>query len=146
MSEKPKKRLVSKGRYAWMTAKRTILLSASVACFLFGAYWLFCVIFLLLLSRKPLDFLEIVLALIIVMISGVGFLLGIYFFKKERKVERVVPITNRTATTLPPEESLVRASALPPSHQQAELLRAAQYGKETPAEELLRATANRQGD
>ena len=39
-----------------------------------------------------------------------------------------------------PKEFLLRPSQVPPSHQQAELLRAAVYGKETPMEELLRAT------
>ena len=65
------------------------------------------------------------------------------FYKNEKKVERVAPVTRRTSHLLPPEESLVRASAIPDaSRQQTELLRAAQYGKETPAEELLRATTN----
>jgi hypothetical protein len=63
-----------------------------------------------------------------------------YCFKEERKVERVKFVTKRTSHLLPPEESLVRPSDLPPSRQQAELLRAAPQGSETPAEELLRAT------
>jgi hypothetical protein len=58
--------------------------------------------------------------------------------KKEQKFERVAPITRHTASLLPPKESLVRASNVPAT-QPGELLRAAQYGKETPAEELLRA-------
>ncbi len=40
----------------------------------------------------------------------------------------------------PEVETLVRASDSAPTDQQAELLRATQYGKETPAEELLKAT------
>jgi len=61
-------------------------------------------------------------------------------FKKERTIERVAPITRHSTSFLPPKESLVRASDLPPSQQQAELLRAAPRGSETPTEELLRAT------
>jgi hypothetical protein len=48
-------------------------------------------------------------------------------------------VTRETARHMPSAEILVRASTMPPS-QQAELLRAAQHGKETPAEELMRAT------
>ena len=50
------------------------------------------------------------------------------------------PITKHTTSSLPPEESLLRASQSEPSQQQTELLQAAQDGTETPAEELLRAT------
>ncbi len=52
----------------------------------------------------------------------------------------MVPVTRHKTGDLPEVETLVRASDLPPSHQQAELLRAAQPGQETSPEELLRAT------
>ena len=58
-------------------------------------------------------------------------------------VTEVTFIAPKTALVLPPEESLLRPSDLPPSHQQAELLRAAKPGQETPPEELLRAGGNR---
>ena len=66
-----------------------------------------------------------------------------YLYKSERKVERVALITKRTAHLLPPEDSLVRASDLPPVQPQTELLRAAGKGSETQSELLLRAV---QGD
>lgn len=55
----------------------------------------------------------------------------------------VLPMTRRNAHLASAEESLVRASDLPPTHPRAELLRATPYGQETPAEELLRATQRR---
>jgi hypothetical protein len=67
-------------------------------------------------------------------------------FREAKAIERVAPITRHNTGHLPAAETLVRASDLPPSHQQAELLRAAPQGSETPAEELLRAGMNRQGD
>lgn len=36
MSAKPQKRLVSKGRYAWLMTGRAILISLSLLCFLSG--------------------------------------------------------------------------------------------------------------
>ena len=54
-------------------------------------------------------------------------------------VTGVTLIVPNTAPLPPPEDTLLRASDLPPSHQQAELLRAAKPGQETPPEELLRA-------
>ena len=65
---------------------------------------------------------------------------GVKRFKTAEKMESVTPITRHNTGELPAVETLVRASELPPSHHQAELLRAAQNGNATPAEELLRAT------
>ena len=62
-----------------------------------------------------------------------------YAFRESRKIERVRLVTKRTSHLLPPEDSLVRASSLSPPQQQNELLRATHYGKDTPAEQLLRA-------
>jgi hypothetical protein len=63
-----------------------------------------------------------------------------------KTVRALQPINFADTTAIPEEETLVRASDIPPSHQQAELLRAAPQGSETLAEELLRATTNRQGE
>jgi len=51
----------------------------------------------------------------------------------------VVPLTRANIGDLPASHTLVRASQEPPPSQKAELLRAAQFGQETPADELLRA-------
>jgi hypothetical protein len=51
----------------------------------------------------------------------------------------VVPLTRANVGDMPAPDILLRASILSPTQQQVELLRAAQYGKESPSEELLRA-------
>ena len=150
MSEKPQKRLVSQGRYARLITKRTALTLGSVVSLgvglvtLVGSVISFWTAFyngsLLVPSTCMLTTIHRFC------ISAGMFFAAFRFYKNEQKVERVVPITKRSSHLLPPEETLVRPSDLSPSQQQAELLRAAPQGSETPAEELLRATANRQGD
>jgi len=58
--------------------------------------------------------------------------------KGVEKIEPVGLITRHNTGALPEFDTLVRSSDQPPAQQQAELLRAAQYGKEMPAEQLLR--------
>jgi hypothetical protein len=60
-------------------------------------------------------------------------------FKDAWNVESVRVVTPRNHHIAPAAHSLVRASDLPPSQPQAELLRAAKTGSGTPAPELLRA-------
>jgi hypothetical protein len=67
---------------------------------------------------------------------------GKSMYTRAGNMEPVTLITRHNIADLPAVETLVRASALPPSHQQSELLRAAPQGSETPPEELLRATTN----
>lgn len=145
MSEKPKKRLVSKGRYVWLMTGKTTLLAASVCSFLIGGYWSFIMLILTywkLSDWKSTNILEIFCFTVGMLCAIVPLCLGRYLLKKGQAVERVTPITRHTTSSLPPEESLVRASDASPSHQQAELLRATQHCKETPAEELLRASTD----
>jgi hypothetical protein len=135
MSEKPQKRLVSKGRYAWLMAVRAVLVSIALVCILIGLF--FTRLWLLMphsIQGEPTCTVGILAS-----ICGGTYFLSFRLFKKERTIERVLPITKHTTSFLPPKESLVRASDMPPSHQQAELLRAAQMCHETPPEELLRA-------
>ncbi len=61
-------------------------------------------------------------------------------FKRVEQIRPVALITKHTAKRLPEVETLVRGSDLPSSSSQAELLRAAGKGAETPSEHLLRAT------
>jgi len=63
-----------------------------------------------------------------------------YLFNEARQIAPVALLTKASLNHLPEIETLVRPSDLPPTHQQAELLRAAPQGIETPPEELLRAT------
>ncbi len=62
------------------------------------------------------------------------------------EVENVEIVTPQNAHLLPLEKSLVRASDLPSSEQQTELLRAARSGEEAFPEQLLRATQENRPD
>ena len=145
MSQESRKQLVSKGRYARLVTRRAALLSVSTLLSTVGAVVLCSVVWAIndaLRSSHPgRSWLTIGLGS-----AGSAFFAAYSFFvaslayKEERKVERVAPLTKRAADRLPPEESLVRASDISASGQQAELLRMAAQGPETPAEQLLRAT------
>jgi hypothetical protein len=63
---------------------------------------------------------------------------GLHTLARASEVEKVEKVTPQNAHLLPVEETLVRASVLPPSQQPAELLRVAEISRETPPEELLR--------
>jgi hypothetical protein len=83
-------------------------------------------------------------------VFGIGGLTSLFGAVKTwqgaKKVEPVALLTKHNTGQLPEVKTLIRASDVPPLHQQAELLRAAQHGNETPAEELLRATATTRQD
>jgi len=144
MSEKPPKRLVSRIQYGRVLRTRTRLLAAG-SFFAFVSFMAFSIA-LWPVGDSPADD---------VRYSG-GWWFNLIFrlavalwaarvtygcFKEERKVQRVKLVTKRTSHLLPAVETLVRASDLPPSNQQAELLRGvAPPTSETPPEELLRAT------
>jgi len=138
MSEKPGKRLASKGRYAWLMTARAILVLVLIPVSLVLAYSILGLLVNVFNMSDPDSIGNCILFAI--GISATCFSIR-SIIREEKKIERVVPITKRTTSSLPPEETLVRASDLPPSHQQAELLRAAQAGQETSREELLRATS-----
>ena len=147
MSEKPRKRLVSKGQYAWMVVKRTALLTCSVLLALEGVRDVVGVVkSIVILMSKGLNFsAPLVLMLCVAILIPPGMIFFAFrLWKRERAIERVLPITNHTTSSLPPEETLVRPSYLPPSQQQTELLRAAHPGQETPPKELLRATGGQE--
>ena len=132
MSGKPKTRLVSKGRYLCVMSTRTTLTAAYIFCGILGAAALVKSALLFLFEGgRGFDF---------ACGGAYMFYLSISFYQQTLRIERVAPITHRNTHRLPPEESLVRPSELPPSQQQAELLRAAPFGRETPPAELLRAT------
>jgi len=121
-----------------------ILLSLSFLCFLGGLcfgglYATGLYVYSMFSGSQSNDLGPFFVLSVLAFLCGGAFFLSSCLFKKEGKIERVVPITQHNTSSLPPAESLVRASSIPPS-QQAELLRSAQYGEETPAEELLRAS------
>jgi hypothetical protein len=141
MSEKPEKRLVSKGRYAFLLGKSASLTFLSMTSDIVA-------ILLLLMTVVQLVGVfyiwPIVTGLVTAGLSVVFFRAAGKLSKKANEIDHIQPITARNTCLLPPEESLVRASDVPLSQQQAELLRATQHGNETPAEELLRASTDGQ--
>ena len=62
-----------------------------------------------------------------------------HWFKESKQTAPVALLTKSSAKFLPEVETLVRGSDRPATAEQAELLRAAGQGAETPAEQLLRA-------
>jgi hypothetical protein len=131
-TEKPQKRLVSKGRYAWVMTTRVAFGSGSLLCSVLGAgVALFAAVALCQGDRQGPHFAW----------TAAGLFSWAYLLSKKRQnMASVMPLTKQTSHLLPPEESLVRASNAPPSEQPTELLRAARAGPETPQEQLLRAT------
>ena len=155
MSEKPGKRLVSKKEYLQIEGKRTAISTSGTILAFIGAASLFVSVISLCVTiyngigwseaPSPHDAIWAVkLFSTVCAIStaiGVGGLWTAFrLFVAVGRIESVVPITRHNTGQLPAVETLVRASDLPPSHQQAELLRAAPPASETPPEELLRAT------
>ncbi|MCW3097909.1 MAG: hypothetical protein JWL77_3527 [Chthonomonadaceae bacterium] len=135
MSEKPKKRLVSKGQYVEILLGKIVLYSVAGCMLSAGLFFLALAVGFSFWLRG---------VVVMPLIFGAGACAVIWFSKRffveAKEIEWVQPITVHNAHLLPVQETLVRPSDLPPSHQQAELLRAAPQGSETPPEELLRAT------
>lgn len=139
MRAKSQKRLVSRGRYLYLSGKRMSLTflhkfsyCAAVLCglayilgmnFLFDSLW---VNILFILASASL--------------AGILFIMSLRFSAKLSLMEDVLPITQENVSILSSGEILVRSSEAPLSPQQAELLRATPQGSETSPQELLRAT------
>ena len=141
MSEKPEKRLVSKGQYVRVMGKRlgfggvsVLFLALGFICILSS---LLCVCGVIFVHNK----MEYLLALLAFIAASVP-LLTVGFRTKDlvEASQSIAPITDKNAHLLPLHDTLVRGSDLPPTVQQSELLRATQAGQETPQEELMRAT------
>ena len=152
-TEKPKKRLVRWDVYLWSVCKRTILRVSASGLGIFGVGILLMTIvgvvrFGVFQQDLKQSLVSFCIAIGMYCGAGIGLLRWAKSLsRKAQKIEPVAPITRHNTGNLPEVETLVRASDLPPSHQQAELLRAVQNGKETPPEELLRATTkNEKGE
>jgi hypothetical protein len=150
MSEKPQKRLVGWKQYLSILGKKGLTYGWATMCIIAGCLLLLGVAsacLWILFDGVSESSLFTLLALIGAL---VGFSIqtlraGKSLYVRARNMETVTLLTRHNTADLPAIETLVRASDAPTS-QQAELLRAAQYGKETPAEELLRAIAKRTSD
>lgn len=125
------RRLVSKSVYVRTIGRKVRLFS------LFG-FQLCLGVLLTLGTLISLYFVLFPLVLALGILACVAFFYSGRSFTQAREIEPVLPITNRTSHLLPLEASLVRASAMPPTHQRKDLLRAARSNSETPTEELLR--------
>jgi len=138
-TEEPQKRVVRWKEYA--ESKGTQGIAGAVAyVFLLGGM-------LLLIAGIPLALLGGWIGLFVGAILSLLGLMGIFMsktlFDQIEKMEPVALLTKENAKHLPEIETLVRAADLPPSDQQAELLRAAPQGSETSSEELLRPSVTR---
>ena len=150
MHEKPQKRLVSKLEYIQTMTKKRGLYALSAGVLVVGVL---CLLLGLLVAIISITFLNDRFGLMIREI-GIGAILAIlgitltclwvWLHLKADMLENVAPITRHNTGDLPAVETLLRHSALPPSHHQSELLRAALQGSETPPQELLRGTNARQ--
>jgi len=168
MSEKPGKRLVSRTEYA---LRKTFAISLNVslgAWGICGALLLLEVLFYFHSLSSPeysacvvqiignsdascLSHINSVagrwLCLISFSLLTGGTLLSLAIRKSWKTVHTLQPINIADTAALPAIETLVRPSDLPPSHQQAELLRGVvPPSSETSPEELLRANMNRIGN
>lgn len=143
MNEKPGKRLVSKEEYLAIQREKGANY-ASGGCFgLLGVPLLLISLFLFCSCFSSGDFNGVFIntPVVLLLLSLGAFYVCKSYFMSAQEIKPVRPITPHNAGLLPPEKTLVRPSDLPPSHQQAELLRAAQTAQKTAPEELLRATA-----
>lgn len=77
---------------------------------------------------------------------------SVIFLKSARRVKEradqivstTIPLSDHNDLQLSLRQTLLRGSDVPPTVQQAELLRAIQAGQETPQEQLLRATTTQE--
>ena len=147
MSEKPQKRLVSKGQYVQVLGKKiglqslaTVVATVFVTSGLFTASCLLvtCLSIPSLLRHPERFFAKLFITMFLGICTWAMYWLSNTMFANAKSIEPVAPITERNAHLLPAQDTLVRGSDLPPSEQQSELLRATQNGQETPPEELLR--------
>ena len=150
--QKPRKRIVSRGKYAQILGVRTglgvssgVLISAG---FVFTAATLvLAVAFVGDLFSLPKEALTLkfflgwtVGLLCFAGVSALCFKLGLTANKQQKALRNVVPMTKDIIEAVPTPEMLVRASVEPIQEQQAVLLRAAAPTQDTHEEQLLRAT------
>ena len=143
---KPQKQLVSKEQYVrhigknlTLTGVSVLALAVGIPCLLICFCWGIGLFLQALEGHVPSDAWYWYLGLL--MVTGGLMKIGLRTKKAVESSEAIVIVTHRNVHQLRDEDSLVRGSDLPPTEQQAELLRAVQTGQETPSEELLRPVA-----
>lgn len=149
MSEPPAQKIVSKKQYLILRSKKLGLYSLSAALTVVAGALLIDTAIHVVHWKNGSNFL--IPGLIGAAISCLGSALwGLIMFastvtlidrtrKRARAMMPVQPLTDRNVHLLPPQETLVRSSEMPPAEQQSILLRPVQKGPETPPEQLLRA-------
>jgi len=142
MIEKPQKRLVSRNRYVQVMGWKLSLFAVGAGAIVGGLISGFAVMNEIVISLVYPHETRFTLLDCTAFAVGAGMLLmcGAFTYRKSHTIAAVELTTPKNAHLLPVQETLVRASDQLPSQPQTELLRAALYGKETPAEQLLRAT------
>ena len=141
MGKQSQKRLVSKGRYIWLIGNKVglySLVSLLLGIGLIGALLTLVSSVQVWMGNQAINSCipPICFAITYPILWSARSL-----FRKATAIEPVQPVTERNAHRLPQKLTIVRSSEIPPTEQQAELLRAAQTGQETPPEQLLRAVA-----
>lgn len=149
MGEKPRKRLVQRRPYLKTTFNKCGLYSIAlgfggVGCILLAFSIPVLLLTLVILFRTPAPAPQLFRVLFFGIALGLAslgsFWVGRNRFLAAKRIEPVELLTPQNTYLLPPAESLVRASQVPPSPQKAELLRAASDGRDIPKEQLLRGT------
>ena len=157
MSEQPKTRLVTRGRYAVLLSKWFFCFLFSMECGIVGIGLLILELYFAVLGvaihygvpvqieipwHGPLIFLHIFLTLLGSTLTFAGRKLWV----KTQSGVPFAPLTSQNTHLLPPAESLVRASSPGPQSQKTELLRTAPSGHDAlPQDQLLRATLSPHG-
>jgi hypothetical protein len=148
-----RKRILSKPQYIVHLGKRMTLAPFGCLLCLIGCVGLFlalCLSILLVCAGLSLLFYHksdglgfwLVSTLLVGSLSLEALWTGLKAIEAFTEMKPAAPFTRQNVEQLPEPESLVRASAEPPAEQSDVLLRAAQHGQRTPAEELLRAHEN----
>jgi hypothetical protein len=154
MSEKPRKRLVHWQEYAETKVSDGIGYGFSLLAGSVGILFLVVGVGIIWLGSSDFEGPSTIGSRIFFTVAGIVFVgLSIAamcaakaIITAIRDTPPVQLVTKEAARHLTSAEILVRPSDISPAHQQAELLRAAKPGQETPPEELLRATANRDNE
>jgi len=109
MSEKPGKRLVSKGKYVWVISTRTALGSMSPLCYIVGGITLLVVVAMLWFGVRS-DVVLSGLGLPLCLLSTVLLVVAYNLSKTKKRIDSVTPITRSTIGLIPAKEILVRPS------------------------------------
>jgi hypothetical protein len=147
MSQRSKRRIVSKSRFArYLVTKAALAVAGGLAA---GIGVLGCVLAFIFMMMSVggagaswIGPVLLIFALAAIVLFGYLFLWGLGTLIDADSIEPLTPVTRFNAMDLAQEESLVRASQEPVLEPENSLLRAAEDNRENDRDELLRMTAN----